>query len=174
MRSTSVPARRLTRDGRFRCDNLPPGGSYRVWLINREGSMARARMKSDAFAPFELAEKLTVEPGQVVNFGTYNVTTGKRIETSPAQAGPTDVPITGRILDLEGRPVAGVSITTGSFQTPKTGDLTPWIDGVKQGKPPWIVGQLVDWNREAPQTATREAKTDADGRFRLDGLGASV
>ena len=43
-------------------------------------------MEPEAFQPFELAEKLNVEPGQVVDFGTYNVTTGKRIEPPAAQA----------------------------------------------------------------------------------------
>ncbi len=62
-------------------------------------------MKSDAFQPFELAEKLNVEPGQVVNLGTYNVATGKRTLPPAATVGPADVPINGRIVDLEGRPV---------------------------------------------------------------------
>ena len=51
---------------------------------------------------------------------------------------PADVPITGRIVDLEGRPVAGVSVKVDGCQGPKTGDLTPWIEAVKKGEPPWI------------------------------------
>ncbi len=115
-------------DGRFRCDNLPPGGSFRVWLINHEGSMARAPMKSDPFQPFELADKLTVEPGQVVDLGTYNVATGKRVEPPAAKAEPADAPIngpivdghpdatkasitvTGRAVDETGQPIAGATI----------------------------------------------------------------
>ena len=81
--------------------------------------MARARMKSDAFQPFELAEKLNVEPGQIVDLGTFDVTTGKRIQAPVAQAGPADVPINGRIVDLEGRPVAGVSVKVNAVPRPE-------------------------------------------------------
>jgi beta-lactamase regulating signal transducer with metallopeptidase domain/protocatechuate 3,4-dioxygenase beta subunit len=158
-------------DGGFRCDDLPAGGSYRVWLINREGSMARVRQKSDPFQPFELAERMTVEPGQVVNLGTYNVVTGKRIQ-APAATEKADIPIRGRIVDLEGRPVAGVTVTTGNFLVPKSGDLSNWVEAVKKGEPPWIAGKHIDWNQEGPATAQHEATTDADGRCRLEGLGA--
>ncbi len=151
-------------DGRFRCDDLPAGGSYRVWLINREGSMARVRMKSDAFEPFALAEKLTVESGQVVDFGTYDVATGKRI-VAPAAKEKADVPIRGRIVDLEGRPIAGVNVTTGSFLVPKSGDLSSWLDAVRRGEPPWVAAKHIDWNQKAPAAAQHEATTDADGRF---------
>ena len=162
---------KVDSDGRFRCDNVPPGGSYRVWLINQEGSMARVRMKSDAFQPFELADKLNVEPGQVVDLGTYNVATGKRIEPPAASAGPADVPITGRIVDLEGRPVAGVSVKVDGVKAPKTGDLTSWIEGVKKGEPPWIAYHHVDADVKIPDSLRRDATTDSDGRFRFDGLG---
>ncbi len=162
---------KVDADGRFRCDDLPPGGSFRVWLINREGSMARVQMKSDAFQPFALADKLTVEPGQVINFGTYNVATGKRVEPPAAQAPPADVPINGRIVDLEGRPVAGVSVTVASVQGPKTGDLTPWIEGVKKGDPPWIAYRHLGDQVKVPDAVHREATTDQDGRFRFEGLG---
>ena len=134
--------------------------------------MARARMKPDAFEPFELAEKLNVEPGQVVDFGTFDVTTGKRIETSPAQAGPTDVPITGRIVDLEGRPVAGVSVTSGSFQTPENGRPDPLDRRSQEGEPPWIVGQHVDRNREAPRDG--HARSDDRCATAVSGLPASA
>jgi len=158
-------------DGRFRCDDLPAGGTYRVWLINREGSMARVRMKSDAFEPFALAEKLTVKSGQVVDLGTYNVVTGKRT-VAPGGNERADVPIRGRIVDLEGRPITGVTVTTGSFLVPKSGDLSAWLEAVRRGEPPWVAARHIDWNQKAPAAAQHEATTDADGRFQLDGLGA--
>jgi beta-lactamase regulating signal transducer with metallopeptidase domain/protocatechuate 3,4-dioxygenase beta subunit len=162
---------KVDADGRFRCDELPTGGSYRIWLINREGGMARVRMKSDPFQPFELAEKLNVEPGQVVDLGTFDVTTGKRVQTPVAQAGLADVPIAGRIVDLEGRPVAGVSVTVGSVHGPKTGDLTAWIDAVTKGAPPWTAYGHLGANVKIPEAFRRDYTTDNDGRFRIVGLG---
>ncbi|APW63706.1 carboxypeptidase regulatory-like domain-containing protein [Paludisphaera borealis] len=97
----------------------------------------------------------------------------------PAEAAPleeekslaVDVPITGRIVDLEGRPVAGVVVKIGGVKIPKGDDLSAWIEGVKKGEPPWVVARLIDWDRKTPDVEGREAKTDADGRFRFDGLG---
>lgn len=94
------------------------------------------------------------------------------VAATTARANPTDVPITGRIVDLEGRPVAGASVKTSQIRVPKSGNLTPWIEGIKRGEPPWIVAKHVDANREAREAVRRKATTDADGRFRLEGLGA--
>ena len=134
--------------------------------------MARARMKSDAFPPFELTEKLNVEPGQNVDLGTYNVATGKRIQAPVAQAGPADVPINGRIVDLEGRPVAGVSVRVLSVMKPKLGNLTPWLEAVERGEPAWTVRtQQAYFEPSTGAKATSpEVTTDAQGRFRFDGL----
>ncbi len=162
---------KVDADGRFRCDELPAGGSYRIWLINREGGMAGVRTKSDAFQPFELAKKLNVEPGQLVDLGTFNVTTGKRIPAPAAQAGPADVPINGRIVDLEGRPVAGASVTVGSVHGPKSGDLTAWIDAVRKGAPPWTAYGHLGADVKIPAAFRRDVTTDNEGRFRIDGLG---
>jgi hypothetical protein len=162
---------KVDADGRFHCDDLPPGGSYSIWLINREGSMARVRMKSDGFQPFALAEKLNVEPGQIVDFGTYNVATGKCIEPPAPKAVTNDVPITGRIVNLEGQPVAGVSVNVEEFRVPKEDNLTNWLKAVEKGAPPWVAANLIDWNRKAPEKAGREATTDNNGRFRLEGFG---
>ncbi len=148
-------------DGRFRFDDLPAGGSYRISLVN----------KSDPYKPFELAEKLQVESGQVVNLGTFNVATGKRIEPPDAKAEPPDVPINGRIVDLEGRPVAGVLVKVDGFHGPKTGDLSAWIEGVKKGEPPWIAYRHVDAAVRIPDSFRRDVTTDNDGRFRFEGLG---
>lgn len=97
---------------------------------------------------------------------------GRPEDDPAAKAARPDVPISGRIVDLEGRPIAGVSVRIRDFRTPKSGDLSTWLVGIKRGEPPWIAGQHIDWNRKAPAASVREATTDADGRFRLEGLGA--
>ena len=42
-----------------------------------------------------------------------------------------DVPIDGRIIDLEGRPVPGATVRLVEMDTPLQGDLTPWIADVE-------------------------------------------
>jgi beta-lactamase regulating signal transducer with metallopeptidase domain len=104
--------------------------------------------------------------------------TGKAIETSepPAaardeqgKAAARDVPITGRIVDLEGRPIAGVTVHVSETSKARGGDLTPWLEAVRRGEPPWVAYRHLEEDKEKP---SGKAETDAQGRFRLEGLGA--
>jgi hypothetical protein len=76
-----------------------------------------------------------------------------------------DIPIEGRILDLEGRPVAGAAIVTSDIFDPPGGDLTPWIEAMKANPS----GPYEGGNQQIPFRARRT--TGPDGRFRLDGVG---
>ena len=84
------------------------------------------------------------------------------VEIRLVEDGPT---IEGRIVDLEGRPVAGARVKAGQVWFAREGNLTDWLaqaaDGGVQG--PW---QGLD---SLPTTIT--AMTGADGRFRLAGIG---
>ena len=80
------------------------------------GLAASGKMEPTRFKPFELARNLKPEPGQVIDLGTFNAATGQAIKTSEQPAAvkddqgkvaARDVPITGRIVDLEGRPIRG-------------------------------------------------------------------
>ncbi|MHC4402847.1 MAG: carboxypeptidase regulatory-like domain-containing protein [Planctomycetota bacterium] len=97
-----------------------------------------------------------------------------------------DVPLVGRIVDAEGRPVAGASVRVLGFMAPANEDLTPWLDAVKKGEdydvtrgvllkewvskgmpPKAVVGYLGLQFQYVMPTAT----TDSDGKFRLTGIG---
>jgi RNA polymerase sigma factor (sigma-70 family) len=100
-----------------------------------------------------------------------------------------DVPIEGRVLDLEGKPIAGVPIQVRSIARRADGkDLAAFVETVKKhlkdGTPEFLSeayqpGALnaalnkFEWQRlaptglEVPSTVT----TDGDGRFRLTGFG---
>ncbi len=87
-----------------------------------------------------------------------------------------DAPLDGRIIDLEGKPVAGASVRVSQLVTPATPDLTAWADtirrtGVWAGSWPaqdaTNARQMVDLGIY-PDLATT---TDPDGRFQLTGLG---
>ena len=85
-------------------------------------------------------------------------------------ANNNSMPINGRIVDLEGRPVPGVVVKVESVQVPKEGDLTSWIEAVKKGEPPWTVYRYIDHEVKVPENARHETTTDQDGRFRIEAL----
>lgn len=84
-----------------------------------------------------------------------------------------DVPIRGRLLDPEGRPLAGAAVTLTGLYVPWKKDLGAHLE--KQ-KSPHVGLMMMDYDRSLDTPGvlpgvTTEAVTDADGRFRLDGLG---
>ncbi|SIO61105.1 Signal transducer regulating beta-lactamase production, contains metallopeptidase domain [Singulisphaera sp. GP187] len=82
---------------------------------------------------------------------------------------PADMPITGRIVDLEGRPIPGVTVQVDSISKAKGGDLTPWLEAVRRGEPPWAAYRHLEEDKEKPSD---NAETDPQGRFRIEGLNA--
>ena len=98
-------------------------------------------------------------------------TTVPHIEESNNAQPDDDVPapLTGRILDLEGHPVPDVQVHISNMSKPKTGDLTPWIDAIRQGDPPGSpTGSST--TDSPPKNLPRDTTTDADGRFHFAGL----
>jgi protocatechuate 3,4-dioxygenase beta subunit len=167
-------------DGRFRIDNLAPGGTYTLQARDRMalGLSASGKMDPPRFQPFELTRNLKPESGQVIDLGTFSAATGQAIKTSeqPAAVKPDQgktvaqgVPITGRIVDLEGRPIRVVTVQVASTLKAKGGDLTPWMEAVRRGEPPWVAYRHLEEDKEKH---SGKAETDAQGRFRLEGLGA--
>ncbi len=109
---------------------------------------------------------------------SFNLAFGQAIKTSEQPAdikdeqgkvSARDVPITGRIVDLEGRPIQGVRVQVDSTNKAKEGDLTPWIEAMRRGEPSWVAYRLLKEDKEKPSSKT---ESDAQGRFRLEGLGA--
>jgi RNA polymerase sigma factor (sigma-70 family) len=91
-----------------------------------------------------------------------------------------DVPIKGRLLDLEGRPLAGVAVQVLSLAKPiKDGDLKLWIENAKLYAR-WVsAGKALGVQHEEPMTSISPAglglpalvKSGKDGTFRLTGFG---
>ena len=75
-------------------------------------------------------------------------------------------PIEGRIVDLEGRPVAGAEVKATRLYFAGNGDLTAWLARAKD------VGVQGPWDGldQLPATIVI-ATTGPDGRFRLAGIG---
>ncbi len=82
-----------------------------------------------------------------------------------------DVPIEGRVVDLQGRPIAGASVQVRSVGFRQDGgDLKGFVDALRAGQ--WPFGPLWPGTRVGPALLglTRPAVTGADGKFRLNGI----
>ncbi len=97
------------------------------------------------------------------------MTTGTRVPDKQTAKDQPAVPITGRIVNLEARPVVGATVQVTQITRPKGKDLTPWIDAVKRGERiayEHLVYEPPIGAEEKHPTTT----TDAQGRFRFDGI----
>jgi RNA polymerase sigma factor (sigma-70 family) len=118
-----------------------------------------ARRRADALFPWVVASAPGFGPGwaSAVREPGADETTIRLVEDGP--------PIEGRIVDLEGRPVAGARVKVEHIWLARKGDLSAWLDRVRSGniRGPW---QGLD---QLP--AAVEATVGSDGRFRLTGIG---
>ncbi len=74
-----------------------------------------------------------------------------------------DMPIRGRVLDLEGKPVANVRVHVENLHQ---ADLNWWLKEQKHGRVYYPI-----WIKPAALDMPAQALTGADGRFQLQGLG---
>ncbi len=86
-----------------------------------------------------------------------------------------DVPLRGRILDLQGKPVAGVRVhIDGELYTPENGDLTAWLNALKDKKRDpnsvWST-HLTELSSPAFDMLFPTVTTGDDGRFLIKGIG---
>jgi RNA polymerase sigma factor (sigma-70 family) len=81
-----------------------------------------------------------------------------------------DGPITGQIVDLEGKPVAGATLTVLQINAAPREDLGPWLEAARGKKG---LGSQIEQEHLARFTIALCPKvtTDAEGRFRLTGIG---
>jgi hypothetical protein len=90
---------------------------------------------------------------------------GYHLKRQPIRLSPGDQPIEGRLVDLEGRPVAGVRVRLGQVWVPAREVA---LDAATPDKPGSSAGKL---GLDATPLYPDGVVTDADGRFRLAGLG---
>jgi RNA polymerase sigma factor (sigma-70 family) len=81
-----------------------------------------------------------------------------------------DVPIEGRILSLEGKPLAGIQVSVQAIKRFPKGDFDRVLRAERNGTQ---VGNVTEERRLWLTNVhpARTGTTDADGRFRIDGIG---
>jgi RNA polymerase sigma factor (sigma-70 family) len=86
-----------------------------------------------------------------------------------------DVPLQGRVLDLQGKPVVGATVRIDDMlYLSSKGDLTAWLEELQAGKlsPGQVEAKhLMGLWSPAFSVLFPPTKTDADGQFEIKGLG---
>jgi hypothetical protein len=109
-----------------------------------------------------------------------SVKVGAPPETRPAEdnlavrLAKDDVTVSGRLLDLQGQPVAGATVRVFALKAPPDGNLDKWIAAVKKR----TLGQNVPENEHLSSYFIDglahffpPITTDKDGRFQIKGVG---
>ena len=97
-----------------------------------------------------------------------NIEQGKPIELRLVD----DLPIRGRVVDLEGNPIVGFKVKIGEVSASKNEDISSWLARIKTGEPPWTV-----WQHAARHTENRlinfpeSVTTDDKGWLNIAGMG---
>jgi hypothetical protein len=150
-------------DGRFGFEVARPSASNAGWDMPRENVYVLAAAEGYGFAVARLDNPETA--GHVT-----------------LRLVKDDVPIRGRVLTLEGKPIAGVRVRINDLEpynqpqvyVPKKGDLTNWLAALKTSKnDAWDLERtyFAGLYSSAFDLLFPPATTEADGRFELRGLG---
>ena len=155
---------------------------------------ALERARTDADGRFVFLEKSKVNraysaepwnPTSVVAFaeGYGFGVPGVSLDKLPAgdeltiQLTKDDVPILGRVIDLEGKPVAGVQVRVRGIQVPRDGDMVAFINALKTKKEgirpqlEMLTGFRDDQGGLNLDSIFPPATTDPAGRFIIRGVG---
>jgi RNA polymerase sigma factor (sigma-70 family) len=147
-------------------------GRFRFSVEKKEFDRSASRRPWDEVMPVAVADGY--------GFGVPDFEKGKPLSQTEWTIRLTkdDVPITGRVLNLQGQPVAGATVSIHALCWPKKGDdLTEWLAQLKKTKEgfPAIRDHLMslegDWMGRDVGRVIPPAVTDAEGRFRLKGIG---
>jgi RNA polymerase sigma factor (sigma-70 family) len=87
-----------------------------------------------------------------------------------------DLPISGLVVDLEGRPAVGATVRVSSVWSAPGGDLSPWIKASRAEEGDHYALKYKYLSRRFPSTdkapgLVPSVTTDAEGKFRLAGVG---
>lgn len=137
--SAAKPAGMSDADGKFKVE--VPAGVLHFWLIARKDGFGVAWLEPEyPTGAFPASAKLELVK---------------------------DFPINGRVLDTEGKPVAGATVTVRDVIEPMNRDLDKVLKGSLNGG----FGTVGQWEKVLFEPI-KPATTDADGKFVISGLGA--
>jgi RNA polymerase sigma factor (sigma-70 family) len=146
-------------------DGKPVSGAYALGLGATELHLGPPRMTGPVEPPLKDAgftvRGLTPGRGRVLIFFQPEARLAKVQRLRGDEAGPLTVKLEplgaahGRVLDAQGRPTEGLTVTARFALREESADDLPWSELVQNG----LYGSLI-----------REVKTDREGRYRVEGL----
>src|SRR5262249_3377399 len=120
----------------------------------------------------QFGDQFTVVAATAANHGPgwVNVAPGGQRDGLTLHLVKDDVPVTGQVVDLEGKPVPGVTFAVREINAAAGEELGPWLEAVrgKQGRSFDLEQQYL---KRSTSALSPRATTDAEGRFRLTGIG---
>jgi RNA polymerase sigma factor (sigma-70 family) len=161
-------------------DGKPVAGA-RVWIIE-PWQKARAVARTGDDGTFRLpSDEMGKDPTEsewVIRIVATHERFGLGLPDSKPGDGLTlrlvkdDVPIHGRVLDLQGQPVAGVTVTPLKVQAAAGDSLNGWLEKLKAAEDQVnVITDTAVRRKIAPAPFLAPVKTDAQGRFTLRGVG---
>lgn len=102
--------------------------------------------------------------------GWVNIPPSGKRDDLTIQLVEDDVPITGQIVDLEGKPTPGATVQVLQINAAPREDLGPWLEAVKDKKKLTLETEQLHLPRFTI-ALTPKLTTGVEGRFRLTGIG---
>jgi RNA polymerase sigma factor (sigma-70 family) len=147
------------------------------WTEESAKAGRSVRATSDAGGRFQFRarrsefERWTTLVAVAPGYGPALASVDKVPQTEQSLKLVEEVPITGRIIDLEGRPIKGAAVKVEKVQAAPEEDLTPAFKAWQQSADRGTAVLSKYLGRPGWAGIPEEVTTDADGRFRITGVG---
>jgi RNA polymerase sigma factor (sigma-70 family) len=193
--ATGEAPERLTLSGRVLDPDGKPAAGAKVWLLVQFGISPRNGVGPKVVGTTDAEGRFAVDDdgrGRSRNwtgsarlvatadgFGLAWADAAKAADKPVELRLVKDEPIRGRILTLEGKPVAGARVRVQEVSAPAGPDLTKFVADLGARNREWhsVYGEHFHYEHRLFQSGypvpgqPEAVETDADGRFRITGLG---
>jgi protocatechuate 3,4-dioxygenase beta subunit len=119
--------------------------------------------------PWSFGTIVATAPGHAFGLASAH---GDGKDSNPQLA--RDLPIEGRIIDLEGRPIVGATVKVLEVRASADGSLAAWLEAIEKRQDRGNLDrELLPLGIDdlTAQLLVRPVMTDADGKFRIEGIG---
>jgi RNA polymerase sigma factor (sigma-70 family) len=146
------------------------GADGRYHFTVRRADFARSGSDDvwDAATPMAVAE------GLGLGLPRFDTDGGFADREVTLQLVPDDLPLDGRVIDLQGKPITGVSVRVRGIRMPRDDGLKPFLDALQSQKEGYNVHHLLVGLQNPHfdfDTVFAPVVTDSAGRFRIRGIG---